>query len=222
MQKGPRSDKTKLNPELIEIHEEKNSKTDQTYAKRNVKQESPKSQNLHRETLNKPPEPPEHPEHIESSKSEPHLKESQRMQDNDNEKRNTSVEEPTSATSLKCCPEFLHSVEKPCYKRNDRPYGLRRFVTKLLYTKCCFCRECCLHNPVMRLQFLIWVSVLLPFGFYRAFGRYCSLKLTYEDYFNVARPSEPFLSCLSRDCIVTFDIIYATCFPVIYIFLVHN
>lgn len=222
MQKGSRSDKTKLNPELIEIHEEKNSKTDQTYAKRNVKQESPKSQNLHRETLNKPPEPPEHPEHIESSKSETHLKESQRMQDNDNEKRNTSVEEPTSATSLKCCPEFLHSGEKPCYKRNDRPYGLRRFVTKLLYTKCCFCRECCLHNPVMRLQFLIWVSVLLPFGFYRTFGRYCLLKLTYEDYFNVARPSEPFLSCLSRDCIVTFDIIYATCFPVIYIFLVHN
>lgn len=133
---------------------------------------------------------------------------------------------------IECCPKFSESNDN-FYTKNDRPYGLKRFIFKILYGKCscacccckCFCKNCCIHNPTMRLLFLIWVFILLPFGFYRTFGRFEIFRNTYEYSLTVARPSEPLFHlinhCFSEASIVAFDVIYATVFPFFYIFVGH-
>lgn len=79
--------------------------------------------------------------------------------------------------------------------------------------------------PAMRLLFLLWIIILLTFGFYRTFGRFKILRNTYEYSLTVDRPSEPLIHlinyclCMSEESIVAFDILYATVFPFFYIFV---
>lgn len=71
----------------------------------------------------------------------------------------------------------------------------------------------CFHNPAMKLLFLLWIFILLTFGFYRTFGRFKILRNTYEYYLTVARPSKPLIHlikyclCMSEESIVAFDIL---------------
>lgn len=68
----------------------------------------------------------------------------------------------------------------------------------------------------MRLLFIMWLFVLLPFGLYRTVWRYFLLKQLNEDYLNVFRPSEPFFYLFLKDkgtvCLAA-DACYATIFP---------
>lgn len=124
------------------------------------------------------------------------------------------------------CPKHSQTCNNPVYTKHDRPYGLKRLVQKLLfYGKCC-CHRCCLHSPMMRLLFFMWSFILIPVGLYRTVGRYYILRITYEDYINVFRPSESFIFLLYKfkpsisECsLVSLDAFYATVFPFVYIFL---
>lgn len=121
------------------------------------------------------------------------------------------------------CPTLPQADQNHCYTIDDRPFGIKQIVIKLLYDEWFSCKYCrCFNNPVFRLIFLLWVFILLPFGLYRTVGRYYILKETYEDYLTVVRPSEPFLFLMLKDickeeCIVVLDAIYATVFPLFYI-----
>lgn len=120
------------------------------------------------------------------------------------------------------CPEFLPNDQLHIYTKNDRPYGIKRLVVTLFFKKCCFCKKCCLHNPAVRLLFLMWLFILLPFGLYRTIGRYCILTDIYKEYFIVVRPSEPIFSHFSESTegfIVALDVLYAAVLPFVYIFV---
>lgn len=139
-------------------------------------------------------------------------------------------EEETDHVKIACCPKFSKSKNN-FYTKNDRPYGLKRFILKILHGKCscccCCCENSCFHNPAMRLLFFLWIFILLPFGIYRTFGRFEIMRNTYEYSLTVARPSEPLIHlmncclCMSEESIVALDTIYATFFPVFYIFVGH-
>lgn len=126
---------------------------------------------------------------------------------------------------IELCPELYQTDQNRCYTIDDRPYGLKQVVIKLLFGKWCSGKYFkCFNNPAIRLLFLLWVFILLPFGLYRTIGRYCILKETYIDYLTVVRPSEPFFSLMCKSpckekIIVAFDAIYAAIFPFSYIFV---
>lgn len=123
---------------------------------------------------------------------------------------------------IKPCPTFSQTDQKPSFTRNDRPYGLKQLVLKLLFRKSCCFKHSLLHNFHMRLLFLMWFFILLPFGLYRTIGRYYLLKHLNEDYLDVFRPSEPFFTLFLKDnelkCIIVYAC-YATASPFIYIFV---
>lgn len=107
--------------------------------------------------------------------------------DRKKKKEHCSEDSKSDPVEIVCCPKISESKNN-FYTRNDRPYGLKRFILKTLYEKCscgcccckCFCEKCCFHNPAMRLLFLLWIIILLTFGFYRTFGRFKILRHTYE------------------------------------------
>lgn len=107
---------------------------------------------------------------------------------------------------------------KLCFKRDDRPYSMKRFVIKLIYSS---------KYPTIKFLTLMYFFILCPFGVYRTMGREKILSKLYYNYMTVVRPSEPFFFVL---CNVTkpkdedacrylknLDIVYATCFPLLYI-----
>lgn len=157
-----------------------------------------------------------------------------KVKDNSGVPSNTVEAPQCDPVQIVCCPEFSESKHK-AYTRDDRPYGLKRFILKTLDGKCscrcccckCYPKKCCFHNPTMRLLFLLWVFILLPFGIYRTYWRYDILRTTYEYYFTVARPSEPFLHMMyqklgiSEELVLVLDILYATVFPLFYVFVGH-
>lgn len=115
----------------------------------------------------------------------------------------------------------VYSEQKPFYTREDRPYGLKRFVVKILNG------TCFIKSPPIRLLTLIYVFILFPFGLYRTLGRSNILLKMYNNYLPVVRPSEPiFISICNLVypkqvdlCIKRLDIAYAIGFPLIYIIL---
>lgn len=133
-----------------------------------------------------------------------------------------SPEELKKCVFINLCPTFSQTNQKPSYTRNDKPYGLKQLVVKLLFRRTCCFEKSLLHNFHMRLLFIMWFFVLLPFGLYRTVGRYFLLKQLNEDYLNVFRPSEPFFYLFLKDkgtvCLAA-DACYATIFPFIYIFV---
>lgn len=137
-----------------------------------------------------------------------------------NEKSTQAPE--TDKNEMVLCPEFRPKHQCHIYSKNDRPYGIKRLVVTLFFKQCCFCKHCCLHNPAVRLLFLLWFFILFPFGLYRTIGRYCILMDIYKDYFIVVRTSEPLLSRMSESAegfIVALDALYAVVFPFVYIFV---
>lgn len=120
-------------------------------------------------------------------------------------------------THISSCPVIPETDQKRWYAKKDRPYGLKRFFSKLLYGTCCSI------HPTIRLLLLMYIFIFLPFGLYRTLGRKNILSKMYDNYMTVVRPSEPIFSsmCNSNDtkCTITLDIIYATVSPIIYIFV---
>lgn len=101
------------------------------------------------------------------------------------------------------------------YLKRDRPYGPRRFFLKLLSCKCC----CFCTDPTRRLIYLMWIFILLPFGFCRTVLRPILNEMS------IVGPSEPFLSLISTSWvvpIVILDVLYAIVCPFFYIFLGHT
>lgn len=114
------------------------------------------------------------------------------------------------------------------YYKNDRPYGLKRLILKLLYKECpckkkkesdvwdkvyCF-------NPVKRLLLLTWIFIHLPIGLYRTIGRYVLNKVMYKNYYEVIKPNESMCIIFKSDDVVIFaDVIYAVLFPLSYVWI---
>lgn len=117
------------------------------------------------------------------------------------------------------------------YKNHDRPYGIKRFIIKLLYYKPLpittnqniFVRILkgflLCAKPLTRFILLVWVTILLPFGLYRTCDRYRLGKTIYHDYLAVVFPSEPILyllstfNSISSDTVAFLDKVYAVIFP---------
>lgn len=100
------------------------------------------------------------------------------------------------------------------FSKRDRPYGPMRFFFKLLSCKCC----CCCTDQTKRLIFLMWIFILLPFGFCRTV-----LRPIFNEISTVG-PSEPFFSFIpiySVGAILALDVFYAIFCPLIYICLGH-
>lgn len=141
------------------------------------------------------------------------------------DKARKSEVENTSGVDQSTCKSDIQSKSIQaddiyCYTKNDRPYGIKRLVIKLLYDKCCYDSNKCCNDATVRLLILLWMFILLPFGLYRTLGRYFLLKETYVDYVTVVRPSEPIVFCIGCGivCTVILDVIYAVVFPLTYIY----
>lgn len=154
---------------------------------------------------------------------------------NDDQSAQNSNTDPPNTAHLRPTTDIKGSNTRlKHYSKSDRPYGIKRFMVKLLYAPCC-CKETysetCLgqtctwickvwSNPFKRLTILMWLFVLLPFGLYRTIVRF-SLKKMYNNYHTVVRTSEPliYLAKCSEDWALALDSIYATLCPIIYVYL---
>lgn len=105
------------------------------------------------------------------------------------------------------------------YKRNDRPFGIKRFFTKILHGKYSSCCETSYCTPSKRLIFLLWLFILLPVGLYRTLARKKYSKYIYEDVSSVLRLSEPiFYACGNGSATFILDIVYATFVPIFFLY----
>lgn len=116
------------------------------------------------------------------------------------------------------------------YTKTDRPYGIKRFINKILYAPCCSkkaylccCCECKSRSisPTTRLLLLMYCFILFPFGLYRTVGRFFLNKM-YNNYHTVVRTSEPLFSLIAKSSetwALVLDIIYAIISPFFYICL---
>nr|XP_022338855.1 uncharacterized protein LOC111134258 [Crassostrea virginica]XP_022338856.1 uncharacterized protein LOC111134258 [Crassostrea virginica]XP_022338857.1 uncharacterized protein LOC111134258 [Crassostrea virginica] len=145
-------------------------------------------------------------------------------------------------------PNYTEKDSSFSYANDDRPYGAKRIMKKILYgsrccctcccsgsrcTRCCTCCcsgsrctrccTCCCHGkrkPVIRLLGLLWSCVLLFFGFYRTFARYCLSQKFYHDYLMVIKPSEPlfYFWTKSENLCLMLDVLYATICPLLFVY----
>lgn len=112
-------------------------------------------------------------------------------------------------------PNFTERDSSFSYAYNDRPYGAKRVMKKLLFISCrgCYCR-----NPVLRFLGLVWLCILLPCGLYRTLLRYYLSQKLDQDYLTVIKPSEPlFLLTESETTCLVLDVIYATICPLVFV-----
>lgn len=146
---------------------------------------------------------------------------------NNSDSESPDTESDINETKIALCPKSTQIDQKSSYREKDRPYGIKRFVDKILYNTCtciCKCGTCGFFNqPVIRLLCLLYLTILFPFGLYRTLGRQRILGHMYNNYGTVVRPSEPIFEPIckkSKDsCELNLDIAYATVFPFIYIIL---
>lgn len=118
---------------------------------------------------------------------------------------------------------------EPIYTRNERPYGPKQFLFKLLHfkTQCsknCLLGICYKCNPSVRIILLFFIFHFL-FTFFRIGLRYGWGGFISEDYINVFRPCEWFIYLLylytncSESWACVFDCFYTAYFPLGFIFL---
>lgn len=122
---------------------------------------------------------------------------------------------------LDICNNTQHSSNTATmfYKRNDRPFGLKRFFTKILKGKFSSCCETSYCTPSKRLIFLLWFFILFPVGLYRTLERKKYSKYIYEDVSSVLRLSEPlFYACGNGSTVFILDIVYATFVPIFFLY----
>lgn len=160
---------------------------------------------------------------------------------NDDQSAQSSSTYPPNTAHLRPMTDINGSIPLlKHYSKSDRPYGIKRFMVKLLYAPCCCnckktysetrlgrrkCTWICKiwSNPFKRLTIIMWLFVLLPFGLYRTIVRF-NLKNMYNNYHTVVRTSEPLLSWIaeySEDWALALDSIYATLCPMFYVCLGH-
>lgn len=151
-------------------------------------------------------------------------------------KNNSDTKSPDTQSDINeiktaLCPKSTQIDQKPSYRENDRPYGIKQFLNKIIYSTCaCTCTKCdckcgLFNQPVIRLLFFLYLTILFPFGLYRTLGRQRILGYIYNNYGTVVRPSEPIFEPICKEskdsceCELILDIVYATVFPFIYIIL---
>lgn len=108
------------------------------------------------------------------------------------------------------------------YKKTERPYGMKRFIIKVLHGKFSNCCKSSCCGPSRRLIFFLWLFILLPFGLYRTIVRYVISSNFYHDS-ALLRPSEPILECFIEKkhlwLKIVLDVVYASALPFIFIFI---
>lgn len=124
--------------------------------------------------------------------------------------------------------ENCGSTNARVYTRNERPYGLKQFIFKLVFYKYemgdCQPRVtrkwCCEPSTRVILVLLIFNTM---FGLYRTLGRFFYSKYISDDYLDIVRPSEWFFYLFSGECfpalIVCLDVVYAVGFPFTFLWL---
>lgn len=145
---------------------------------------------------------------------------------NNSDSESPDTESDINETKIAICPKSTQIDQKPSYREKDRPYGIKRFLDKIIYSTCkcttfdCDCIYGFFNQPVIRLLCLLYLTILFPFGLYRTLGRQRILGYIYNNYGTVVRPSEPIFEPITNDsCELKWDIVYATFFPFIYIIL---
>lgn len=145
---------------------------------------------------------------------------------NNSDSESPDTESDINETKIAICPKSTQIDQKPSYREKDRPYGIKRFLDKIIYSTCtcttfdCDCIYGFFNQPVIRLLCLLYLTILFPFGLYRTLGRQRILGYIYNNYGTVVRPSEPIFEPITNDsCELKWDIVYATVFPFIYIIL---
>lgn len=102
------------------------------------------------------------------------------------------------------------------YKKNEKPYGIKRFIIKVLHGKFSHCCKSSCCRPSRRLIFFLWLFILLPFGLYRTIVRYVISSNFYHES-AILRPSEPvlyyFIEKMSLCVKIVSDVVYAIALP---------
>lgn len=108
------------------------------------------------------------------------------------------------------------------YKKNEKPYGIKRFFIKVLHGKFSNCCKSSCCRPSRRLIFFLWLFILLPFGLYRTIVRYVISSNFYHES-AILRPSEPvlyyFIEKMSLCVKIVSDVVYAIALPFFFIFI---
>lgn len=109
------------------------------------------------------------------------------------------------------------------YKKDDRPCGVKRIILKFLYKECnCISNSEPSADPLRRLVSLTCV-ILCLFGAYRTLARLLLDINIYKSYSEVIKPSESMFSFMGSDgSIFAFDFIYATFFPLSFIYFGYD
>lgn len=108
------------------------------------------------------------------------------------------------------------------YLRNDRPYGLKQCILKLLFSNCCKYSHKC--KPPMRVIVIMLIFICI-IGSYRTLARYILGINVYENYLSVVLPSDWLIHLIhihttsSLAIIVVLDVVYAVLFHLIFILL---
>lgn len=125
--------------------------------------------------------------------------------------------------------ENCGSTNARVYTRNERPYGLKQFIFKLIFYKyemadCqprVTCKQWCCEPPTRVILVLLILNTM--FGFYRTLARLFYSKNISDDYLNIVRPNEWFFFLFREDfspaLIVCLDVFYAVGFPFTFLWL---
>lgn len=125
--------------------------------------------------------------------------------------------------------ENCGSTNARVYTRNERPYGLKQFIFKLVFYKyemadsqpLVTCKQWCCEPSTRVILVLLILNTL--FGFYRTLARFFYATNNSDDFLNIVRPSEWFFYLFSGDCspalIVCLDVLYAVVFPFTFLWL---
>lgn len=129
----------------------------------------------------------------------------------------------------------VHKDKNYCihfYTRNERPYGLKQIVVKMLLlrkqqTENLFFPKLCLKchrnnfNKSKDRLVLFLLGLHCCISIVRIVPRYCLSKKFNEDYFNIVRPNEWLIYLIfsgsSPSWVVFFDCLYAVGFPITFI-----
>lgn len=119
-------------------------------------------------------------------------------------------------------PNYTEKDSSFSYANDDRPYGAKRIMKKILYGSRCTRYCTCFGEPVIRLLGLLWLCILFfgGGGLYRTVARYCLSQKFYHDYLMVIKPSEPlfYFWTKSENLCLMLDVLYATICPLLFVY----
>lgn len=109
------------------------------------------------------------------------------------------------------------------YKKDDRPYGVKRTILKFFYKECTGTSNSEPSEKSLRRLICLTCVILCVGGAYRTFARYLLNLHIYKSYSEVIKPSESMFSFMGSDgTIFALDFIYATFFPLFFVCFGHG